>query len=123
MRILFIDDLRQPQFECVIARTPEDAQSKLMTSDWDEVWFDHDMGGADNPFSRDIRNVVKYLATRAFFGEPIKIGKVIIHTQNPVGAQWIEFVLSPYYKVVRIIPHATEIVKTISRDGTLFQGE
>lgn len=66
--ILVIDDLRYwktakkpPEGTYKYARTPSEAIELLKSQDWEQVWFDYDLGEATNE-KMDIRPVLKYLA-------------------------------------------------------------
>lgn len=91
MRILFIDDTRTPVFDAVIARSVKEAMP-LLDEEWDEIWLDHDLGG-----NQTIRPIVTQMELRAFMGEPVRVGKVFIHSANTVGRQWIRAGLEKYY--------------------------
>lgn len=91
MRILFIDDIRTPQFDAVIARSVKDAMP-LLDEEWDEIWLDHDLGE-----NQTIRPLVIEMERRAFEGNPVKVGKVFVHSANPVGHRWIRTGLTRYY--------------------------
>ena len=98
MNILVIDDCRIMPFECIYSRNVEDAKDRLFEQDWDEVWFDHDLG------ETDVRPVVRWLEeimhgkTQDDF-DAIRIGKVYIHSDNPVGVKYIKQGLEKFYDV------------------------
>ncbi|MEP7091065.1 MAG: cyclic-phosphate processing receiver domain-containing protein [Nocardioidaceae bacterium] len=108
MRILVVDDLRTfPRLGAEYARTSAEALvvlDQLVGSEavLDELWLDHDLGtGADGALD-DIGPVVDWLCERAFFGEAPRIGVVVVHTSNPVGARMIDAALQRWYPVRRV---------------------
>lgn len=48
----------------------------------DELWFDHDLGGEDTAVP-----VARYLNTLAHHVDRLPIGRILIHSQNPVGSK------------------------------------
>ena len=83
--ILFIDDERNIGGDDVqTARTSAEALQLLKSNSYDEIWFDHDLGGDDTTIP-----VVEYLAELAFNGAPYS-AKIVIHTANPVGRATIK---------------------------------
>lgn len=91
MRILVIDDLRNlrddfaADHEVVIARTSKDGLDALNGgTDFDMVFFDHDLGGDDTA-----RPVVAFLEEKSFFNERVNIGHCVVHTSNISGGDWI----------------------------------
>lgn len=90
MAKLVIDDRRILNLtgEVIYARTVDRAVKLLNIGKYEEVWFDHDMGP-----DQDIWEVIAFLEQRKHFGLPVKIGKVMIHTSNPVGAQRLKLAL------------------------------
>lgn len=107
--ILLIDDLRifrhPVEGELHIARNCEEAFAILKADEdrtWDEIWFDHDLGMV-NGKEEDTLPVADYLAERAFFGNPVTVHKIYIHTSNNVGGKALVNTLSNYgYPVQRI---------------------
>lgn len=114
LKILLIDDLRgfkvTPEgADVIIARNSTDALAKLTGEDyWDYVYLDHDLGwNALTNKDDTVGGIVDYLAEEAFqrneTGSPLRIGHVLIHTSNPVGAQMIQNTLDYYgYVTTRI---------------------
>ncbi len=47
----------------------------------DVLWLDHDLGGSDT-----IMPFVDLLCERAFYGAPMDVGRIRVHSQNPTGA-------------------------------------
>jgi hypothetical protein len=86
-RALLIDDLREVEagldWEVSVARTPAEGLDHIVRG-WDLLLLDHDLGDAG-----DVRPIVRLLEERAFLGDPIQIGRVVIVSSNPVGAEWI----------------------------------
>lgn len=81
MRRLVIDDLRIMRFPARYARTSAAAIEALADpAGYDEVWFDHDLGGDDTT-----RPVALWLEEQAFHGRGVAIGRCVVHTDNPVG--------------------------------------
>lgn len=105
MKILLIDDLRnfKDNRHAVIARNSRAGIEILAKdNDWDEVWLDHDLGIVDNTID-SIMPVVDFLSEAAFVGEPVNIGRIYIHTSNPVGAKQIMASLTRYgYDCVKV---------------------
>ncbi|MFH8349594.1 cyclic-phosphate processing receiver domain-containing protein [Streptomyces sp. NPDC018045] len=80
-----MDDLRPLPWATRIARTGgEGIQLLLEHRDGfiDELWLDHDLGGADS-----ILPVVTLMEGAAFNGRPFRIGTVFVHSANPIGAE------------------------------------
>jgi hypothetical protein len=83
-RVLVIDDERVfPSFEIdgyeiTYVRCSGDAMAALIESEWDEVWFDHDLGLDDNAML-----VVKWME---FNPGVWHIDKAYVHSMNTVGA-------------------------------------
>lgn len=97
--VLLIDDLRvfrdTPDAELHIARTSEEALNLLYSDPnkhWDEVWFDHDLGMQNGKDDTTMR-VADFFAEQSFFGNPISVDKILIHTSNPVGKKNIALTL------------------------------
>ena len=97
-RTLVIDDLRSLKHDAglvVYARTALEGLRHLKSGEsWDVLYLDHDLGAKD-----DVRAVVRYLEEKAFNGEPLKIGRIILITMNPVGSKWIIQGLERYYSI------------------------
>jgi hypothetical protein len=102
--ILLIDDLRDflvpdADAQITIARTSQQALDILARqNDWDELWFDHDLGGDDT-----IMVIVDYLSEKAFLDEPVNVGMVYIHTSNPVGRKQMKLTLDRYGYNTRLV--------------------
>src|SRR5437588_12752620 len=97
-RILLVDDLREikvPDAEVVVARTADEGIVRIQEHSWDSVLLDHDLGAGG-----DVRDIVRLLEESAFNENPLPIGRIIVVTRNPVGADWITAGLSRYYDVV-----------------------
>ncbi|GAA3455561.1 cyclic-phosphate processing receiver domain-containing protein [Dactylosporangium matsuzakiense] len=85
-RIVLIDDLRSfaDGRAAAVARTSAAGVALLERYRGrrvDELWLDHDLGGADT-----IWPVVEVLERAAFDEHPFDIGVVNIHSANPAGA-------------------------------------
>lgn len=112
MRILFIDDVREPTKGLRKAfGIPQDADVTWVTSlaeafdqplhGWDYIYFDHDLGGDDTTMP-----IAQRLAEFAFDGsvEPSKFATCVIHTSNPVGRQNLAMVLERWgYNVQHVV--------------------
>ncbi|MEU4780385.1 cyclic-phosphate processing receiver domain-containing protein [Micromonospora sp. NPDC023633] len=101
-RIVLIDDLRT----LVDGRDAEVARSSAAgvallkghhDQRLDELWLDHDLGGADT-----IWPVVEVLERAAFEGRPFDIGVVHVHSANPAGASKMAQALRRWGYRVRI---------------------
>lgn len=83
--VILVDDLRdfRDGRECMVARTSAEAVALLSSvrTRVDELWLDHDLGPGD-----DVLAVVAWLEEAAFRGEPLDVGRVLVHSANPVGA-------------------------------------
>jgi len=105
MNVLVIDDVRIMDFDCEYARNVEDAWCALTVPDevWDEVWFDHDLGGDETT-----RPLLMEIERRFFTGDGYvpNIKKCIVHTSNSASRNWIVAALenSGYDVEVRIPP-------------------
>lgn len=96
MRILFIDDMREvtatdPASELVVARTIAEAADALLSGSWDEVYFDHDMGSDENGEPITTRALARWVVESQL---TLSIGRILVHSSNPVGAAWLMGVLS-----------------------------
>ncbi len=101
MRILVVDDVRSLEptdGEVVYARTRPEGMARIAEGPWDVVYLDHDLGEKG-----DVRPVVTLLEERAFHGDPVPIGRVVVVTTNAYGANWIRQDLERHYPV-RIRP-------------------
>ena len=95
--VVVVDDERTRPDAVVCLRSSEDALVWLETHDsCDELWLDHDLGGEDTT-----RAVVLWLLERAFHGDPFPVEQVVVHSVNPVGAEWIASSLERLYPVRR----------------------
>lgn len=66
-------------------------------SQWDEVWFDHDLGEAG-----DAGKVLEFLEEQREAGYPIQIDAVYVHSMNPPGADELERGLRRMYPTRRV---------------------
>lgn len=92
-----------PSGETVHAKTNDEAIS-LIEQEWDEVWFDYDMGGKfgqlESDYPSTILPVVDHIMMHALlYGCKFPIGIVVVHTANPVGRQQIATTLGQLYRV------------------------
>lgn len=85
---MLVDDLRSfvDGTPAVVARSSADAVQlldKQLAEVWiDELWLDHDLDGQDS-----IWPVIEHLEGCAHTGRPLSIGRVFVHSGNPVGVQ------------------------------------
>ncbi|WP_430791467.1 cyclic-phosphate processing receiver domain-containing protein [Actinoplanes sp. G11-F43] len=84
--IVLIDDLRSftDDRPAEVARTSAAGVAllhRLHGTHLDELWLDHDLGGADT-----IWPVIEVLERAAFDDTPYDIGVIVIHSANPSGA-------------------------------------
>ena len=101
MSVLVIDDVRQFKFECVYARTSESGYALILSEDhWDEIWFDHDLGGTDTT-----RSILLALRQDQYDGKPIpSVNRIVIHTSNPPGRDWlIDECISIWGNIVKVV--------------------
>ncbi len=67
----------------------------------DCLYLDHDLGTVAGRVM-DIRPVVDWLEGLAATGRPLRVGRIVPVTSNPVGAQHLTRVLGRYYAVGRV---------------------
>jgi len=102
-RILVIDDIRKMKSlnkemqdgraELTYAETSSEGLVEIQKHDhFDEVWFDHDLGGSDTT-----RSVVSLLEELHQEGRAPEIVSVYVHTDNPAGGDWLEAGLKKVY--------------------------
>jgi len=102
--VLVIDDLRFMRFPAVYARTVREARSLLFGRPWREVWLDYDMGEvveAESHYDTTDRLAVEMERLARDF-RPAPIGRVVIHTSNPVGAARLTAALTGWYELERV---------------------
>jgi hypothetical protein len=95
--VLVIEDIRVFNFPCVYARNAYEAEPLLFGRAWREVWFDHDLGLLKS--SPDVMPLVNKMERLAHEGTILPIGRIYVHTANPVGRANIVAALSPWYEV------------------------
>jgi hypothetical protein len=98
MKRLVIDDVRT--FKpingiTVYARTLDDAMHNLLVENWDEVWWDHDLGKESNG---DAIVAAKFMESL----EHKPNTRMVVHTMNPVGREALIGALRDY--PVEILP-------------------
>lgn len=96
--ILVVDDLRHwPAADGVVyARTYAEAIRLLGSlGDIAQLWLDHDLGEEKSGY-----DVAIWLEERAVSGRLVRIDRVVVHSQNPVGVRRIVAALEPHYEVV-----------------------
>lgn len=84
---LWVDDLRPPPRNWLWATTSQGAISLLEAFSWQEISFDHDLGGDDTT-----RPIVLWLCEHPKFWPPV----IHIHTANPVGREWLVGMIERY---------------------------
>lgn len=110
MKILVIDDQRIfksfpsigeiTQYDTVVhATTSQEGLEELLRGSWDEVWLDHDLGMESEGSGYDV--VMGLLGNE---GPLPKVGRVYVHSMNPVGSARMVAALSPHYPVARMDP-------------------
>jgi len=120
LRILFIDDdgltVRKPTpaFRHALGMDPDADVTVVTTSkqaldilrddkDWDEVWFDHDLALLPDGTEDTAYSVVLALAELVAWDalDPQQFPTCVIHTQNSVGRENLNFVLQRWNFNVR----------------------
>lgn len=99
-RVLVIEDIRTFRFVATYARTVREAWVLLFTQEWDEVWFDYDMGltrDSDNTYELAVE-----MERRAHNGIPLDVKRVVVHSANPHGGDRLMAALSRSYDTVRV---------------------
>lgn len=110
-RILVIDDLRTfPDLgDVVYARTSAEACKLLFAvRAWDQVWWDHDLGGDDHTMK-----CVDMLERYYNSDRQTDIGLCVIHTSNPVGGDNLMRVLKRMYPCQRVYAGGLNVVSGI----------
>lgn len=103
MRILFVDDEREPvlvkpdEDELGLARTVAEAKRLLLAGPWDELWLDHDLGW---PAPKD-ESTTRPLATWIIenWASLPGVGRIFVHSGNPIGAEWLVGTLDRYLPI------------------------
>ena len=100
--IILVDDLRSflDGRPAEVARTSSagiELLDRHRSHRLDELWLDHDLGGADT-----IWPVVEVLERAAFERRPFDVGVIIIHSANPAGAAKMAQALRRWNYPVRI---------------------
>lgn len=98
--ILVIEDIRTFRFECTYARTRQEAYDLLLNHEWDEVWWDHDLGlQLDSDTSYPLAVHVERLAHD---GHLLPVKRMVVHSANPYGGDRLMAALSPWYDTTRV---------------------
>lgn len=105
MKSLLIDDLRvfRDQFtpeDLDVARTSSEAIKLLDINQYDNIFWDHDLGGDDTSMT-----VASWLLQKGVSGDRYAVETCYIHTANPVGAINLKNTLESRflnYKCVRL---------------------
>src|SRR3712207_4331725 len=104
MRRLIIDDCRTMEFpdgETVHARTNEEAKL-LLLEEWDEVWFDYDLGGVYGQLETIYESTVMPTVDAILYDiivlkQKPKFDVAVVHTMNPTGREQIALALEGHY--------------------------
>ena len=99
-RVLIIDDDRLSGVPpgTVLAKSSTEAINRFKErSAWDDVYFDHDLGGSDTSM-----RVVEWLEQRLNEEHPIFIERAYVHSMNPAGAEALMRALRRMYPTRRI---------------------
>ncbi len=111
LNILLIDDLRDfkqvdSAHKVTVARTSRAALEILNTNEsYDEIWLDHDLGLLEDGTVDSVMPVVDFLSERAFLYGNYPVGKIYVHSANPVGARAMVRSLDNYgYNVYKVDP-------------------
>lgn len=95
-RALVIDDLRNLKPKALpahlhidIARNSQEAIALIKSHTYDLIFWDHDLGGDDTS-----RKVAMHLLEEAMNNENLPPLFNVIHTDNPVGGEWLEGTLN-----------------------------
>jgi hypothetical protein len=87
--VVLVDDVRsfRDGRACRIARSAEAALqllAEMRDCPIDELWLDYDLGG-----DTTVLPVVQHLVDAALAGQPIRVGRVRVHSSNSSGAHQI----------------------------------
>ncbi len=86
-RGLWIDDIRPPPDGWTGVQTSADAIELLSLIEFEEVSFDHDLGGDDTT-----RPVILWLCEHPWAWPAV----ATVHSANPVGREWLEGMIRRY---------------------------
>lgn len=84
---LWVDDLRTPPDGWAWAKTSDEAIAILSEHSVVDLSLDHDLGGDDTT-----RSVVLWMCEH----ESWPIGKIRVHSANPVGVEWLTGMIDRY---------------------------
>lgn len=114
-RILVVDDTRNfpfaPDTDGTTVRTSREALDFLgkatgVDVPLDELWLDFDLGNTKQEGGGTAMPVVLHLAELAYYGHPYPVGKIFLHTANPVGRAAMGLLLSRFgYEVEETEAH------------------
>lgn len=91
---LWIDDIRESPEGWDWAKTSHEALTLMKERQYDEISFDHDLGGDDTT-----RPVVLWLCEEKMIHGRDRFPRVYhVHSANPVGRQWLTQMLDKYSK-------------------------
>lgn len=91
LKLLYVDDLREPPEGWIVARNSADAIAilnlwRLLDIHADYLSLDHDLGGCDTT-----RPVMLWMCEHDWWP-----ARLMIHTANPVGREYLEGAASRY---------------------------
>jgi hypothetical protein len=89
--ILYVDDIRNPPFPAVVARSYAEAISMLESTEFEIISLDHDLACFDGDRELTGYDVAIWLEERAHSG--IAVPEIRIHSANPVGRARIQSVI------------------------------
>lgn len=114
-----IDDLRTFNFEAKYLRTFHEADSFMAVAHTedkliDELYLDGDLG-----ITGTIHKIALTIADLAYNGMPCNIGKIFIHTGNPIIRDWLYSTLNKYYdcEIIDAEPITTDYGEWLETSG------
>lgn len=122
MTKLYIDDIRTPSDDWIIARSSKDAIAWISRKGMpDFISFDHDLGGSDTAMA-----VVHWIIETTLNGHLIIPGNFDfhVHSMNPVGAENIRKTMKKFLEHIRAIPINSagfcdcDVVCKVGKDNT-----
>lgn len=109
IKALVIDDcrtMRIPYRDITHVRTNAEAIELLWAQEWDEVWFDYDLGGVygklETEYASTVMPTVDAILANIVLGNPPIFTRAFIHTMNPVGRRTLQTALENYYSCVNV---------------------
>jgi len=96
---LVVDDIREPRFSAVVARTATEALDMIRKESWDEVWLDHDADFVPGQDYSWTTARIKDLCKRRMAPD---VGLFVMHSANTHGRMIMRGHLREHYPVVDI---------------------